>query len=74
MRGVEIGDADLSDQSLLPETRDFMQGIEPGGMLEGPPVKLQQIDPLDAKTVKPRLNSGPNDVCRHRTGFRAPFW
>ncbi len=46
MGGIEIGDADFADQALLPEPIHLVQGIEPGGMFEGPPVELQQVDRL----------------------------
>ena len=47
MRRIEIGDAELSDQTLLPQPVHLMQGIEPGRMVERPPVELEKIDLLD---------------------------
>ena len=62
MRGVEIGDADRADQPLLLQLRHLMQRVEPGRMLEGPPVELQQIDLLDAEPVEPFLHAPAHDV------------
>ena len=71
--GVEIGDADGADQTLVLELRHFMQGVEPGGMLEAPPMELQEIDLVDAEPVEPFLHALADHIRRHRPGFRAPF-
>ena len=73
MRGVEIGDADRADQPLFFQPRHLMQRVEPGRMLEGPPVELQQVDLLDAEPVEPLLHAPAHDVRCHRPGLRAPF-
>ena len=73
MRGVEIGDADRADQPLLLQLGHLVQRVEPGRMLEGPPVELQQIDLLDAEPVEPLLHALAHDVCCHRSRLGAPF-
>src|SRR5208337_2191829 len=43
MRRVEIGDADMADQALFPQSSKVLHSVEIGGMLEAPPVKLHEI-------------------------------
>ena len=73
MRGIEIGDADGADQPFLLHRLHLMQRVEPGGVLEAPPVELQQVDAGDAQPVEPLLHAAPHHVARHRPGLRAPF-
>ena len=70
MRGVEIGDADRADQPLVLQPRHLVQRVEPGRMLEGPPVELQQVDLVDAEPVEPLLHALAHD--RRRSSARAP--
>ena len=42
--GVEIGDAEMADQPSLAERRKLAHRVDIGGMLEAPPVELQQVD------------------------------
>ena len=51
----------------------LVQRVEPGRMLEGPPVELQQVDLLHAEPVEPLLHAPAHDVRCHRPGLRAPF-
>ena len=70
VRGVEIGDADRADQALLAQARHLVQRIEPGRMLERPPVELQQVDAFDAEPVEPLLDARAHDL--RRSSGRAP--
>ena len=73
VRGVEIGDAERPDQTFVAQPRHFVQRVEPGRMLERPPVELQEVDAVDAEPVEPLLHAGTHDGRSHRPGFRAPF-
>ena len=53
MVGVEVGDAEMADQALLAQRRQLAHRVDVAGMLEGPPVELQQVDRLDAEPVQP---------------------
>src|SRR5579863_10035706 len=50
-----------------------MKRVEPGQMLETPPMKLQQIDLFDAEPVEPLLNAATHDLRFHRTRRGTPF-
>ena len=73
MRGVEIGDADRADQPFFLQPRHLVQRVEPGRMLERPPMELQQVDLFDAEPVEPFLHALADDFGGHRPGLRAPF-
>ena len=73
MRRVEIGHADLADQPLLAQRREFLQRVKPGGVLEAPPVELQKVDSRDPEPVQPLLDPGTNGFRRHPAGRRAPL-
>jgi hypothetical protein len=40
MRGVEIGDRQFADQPLVEQACEFVEGVKPFRVLEGPPVEL----------------------------------
>ncbi len=71
--GVEIGDADFADQPVVAQLGHLVQRVEPGRMLEAPPVELQQIDPVDAEPRPPLLDAGAHDRGRHLARGRTPF-
>ena len=73
MRGVEVGDAEMCDQALPAQALEFEHRIHIAGMVEPPPVKLQQIDAVDAKPVEPFLHPGANRFGGHPRRFRHPF-
>ncbi len=73
MRRVEIGDAKIADQPFAPQLVEFLHRVEIGGMLEAPPMELQEIDGRDAEAPQTELNADAHHVRRHRAGRRTPF-
>ena len=52
---------------------ELVQRVEPGGILEGPPVELQEIHLAHAEPLQPLLDAGAHHLGRHRLRRRAPF-
>ena len=73
MIGIEIGDAEMADQAIALQLRQLVHGIEPGGMLERPPMELQEVDGRRLQAVARAVDGGADDVGRHRPRRRAPF-
>ncbi len=73
MRGVEIGHAEMADHALLAQRREFGHRIEPGEVLEAPPMQLQQIDRGDAEAIQAAAHAGAHHLRRHRPRRGAPF-
>ena len=73
MRGVEIGDAEAADQTFATQSVQMFHRVEIGGMLEAPPVKLQEVDGFDAEALAAALDALAHDLGRHRPRRRAPF-
>ncbi len=73
MRGVEVGDSEAADQSFAPQRVEMFHRVEIGGMIKAPPVKLQQLDRLDAEPFPAALDAFADDRARHRPRRRAPF-
>ena len=71
--GVEVRRAEVGDQALGLQRREFAGGVEIGEVLEGPPVELQQVDAGDSEPGPRPADAGPHDVGRHGAGLRAPF-
>ena len=42
--GVEIGDAQVTDETFRLQSGELAERVEPGRMLEHPPVQLHEID------------------------------
>ena len=59
--------------ALAPQPRQLVHGIEIAGMLERPPVELQEIDRRRLQSIEAAVDAGPDDVGRHRAGRRAPL-
>ena len=71
--GVEVGDAEVGNDSFALQGRQLQHGVEIGRMLEGPPVELQQVDGLHLHAPERTLDASAHDLGRHRPGCRAPF-
>ena len=72
--GVEVGRAEMGDQPLVLQRREFADRVEIGEMLEGPPVELQQVDPVDAEPRPRALDADPHDIRRHGAGLPGTIW
>src|SRR5262245_43967803 len=73
MVGVEIGDADRTDQALLLEPCKGTNGVQIGWMLIHPPMQLHEIDTLDIHALACALDGSAHERGTHDAGFRAPF-
>ena len=73
VRRVEVGHADMADQAFLTQHRQLDERIQVGRMLEAPPVKLQQVNRINAQPVEAALHAGAHDRSGHRTRRRAPL-
>ena len=73
MRGVEIGETNLTDQSLFSQLGHLVQCVQPGGMFKAPPMELQKINFVDTQTVQTFLHPRAHHISGHWPGSRAPF-
>src|SRR5277367_3719739 len=73
MRGIEVGDAEVADPASLAQGRQLLHRVEIARVLEGPPVKLQQVDRFDPEPRPCTLDALSHDLARHRSRRRAPF-
>src|SRR5215207_2933592 len=71
--GIEVGDADVSDEALLAQPRELARSVEVGEVLEAPPMKLQEVDGRDVEPFQAKLDPGAYDLGRHRPRGRAPL-
>ena len=65
---VEIGDAEMADEPFAAQRVETLHRVEIGGVLERPPMELQQIDRLDAEPLAAALDAFAHDLGRHRPG------
>ena len=52
---------------------ELVQGVEPGRVLEAPPVELQEVEAGDAEAGEAFLDAGAHHLGGHRAGLGAPF-
>src|SRR5271155_3339667 len=73
MRRVEVGDAEVADPASLAQGRQLLHRVEIAGVLERPPVKLQEVDRFDAEPRPRTPDALSYDLARHRPRRWAPL-
>ena len=73
MVGVGIGHAEVADAAFDLEGSQFVHGVQPGRMLEQPPMELEQVDLVGLQPGAGAIDSQAHHLLGHRAGFRAPF-
>ena len=73
MVGVEVRHAEMADAPFLLQRDKLLHGVDVAGVLEHPPMELQEVDGFDAKALQALGDASPHDVCGHRPGRGTPL-
>src|SRR5208282_1403263 len=73
VRRVEIGNAEMAYEPFAAQRLEALHRVEIGGVLERPPVELEEIDRLHPEPLAAALDALAYGLGRHRTRRRAPF-
>ena len=65
MAGVEVGHSQVRDRSFPLQPFEFGHRIDVAGMLELPPVELQQVQAIDTEALETLPDPGADHIRRH---------